>query len=173
MTLSGIPCQCWDSQTPHYHGRDRDLDGNFCHGYDEGIPTCPWCYTIDPDLRYDYCFDCSPERIYYNGTVNTTVSGKACKMWDSQEQSRYSMQNTPYRRPHSGLEQNFCRTPDTDPCPWCYTTDPTTAWEYCFVCDATSAEPASTNLAGPQRQTPHAKVPTVSPKGKHRRAMTL
>ncbi|CAH1256432.1 LPA [Branchiostoma lanceolatum] len=164
MTISEIPCQRWDSQTPHYHALYRDLDGNFCQGYNEGSPTCPWCYTIEPGLRYDYCFDCSPERIGYNGTVNTTVSGKVCQMWDSQEPHRTGSFN-PYWCPHSGLEQNFCRTPDSDPCPWCYTTDPSTRWEHCFICDSTSVPPASTNSTEPPQQTSHAKVLTVSPRG--------
>ncbi|CAH1274305.1 LPA [Branchiostoma lanceolatum] len=69
---------------------------------------------------------------------------------------------TPYFHPHSGLEQNFCRAPDLNPCPWCYTVDPKTRWEFCFVCKATSA---STNSTVPSRQTPQPKYPTVRPRG--------
>lgn len=32
-----------------------------------------------------------------------------------------------------GLEGNYCRNPDNDIQPWCYTTDPDTKWEYCKV----------------------------------------
>ena len=33
----------------------------------------------------------------------------------------------------SGLEKNFCRNPDKEKRPWCYTTDPKKRWEYCSV----------------------------------------
>ncbi|CAH1244483.1 HGF [Branchiostoma lanceolatum] len=85
-------------------------------------------------------------------------------MWDSQE-PHGSHYMTSYHRPHCGLEQNFCRAPDMNPCPWCYTMDPETRWEYCFVCNATSVAPASTNSTVPPRQTPHPKYPTIRPRG--------
>ncbi|KAI8506476.1 hypothetical protein Bbelb_159030 [Branchiostoma belcheri] len=121
----------WDSQTPHYHTQSVSNDGNFCRT--NKYNPCPWCYTVDPDLRYDYCFDCSPYKNEYRGTVNTTLTGKTCQMWASQK-PHHSLYNTPYRLPQAGLKKNFCRTPDADRCPWCYTMDPKTRWEYCFVC---------------------------------------
>ncbi|CAH1274732.1 LPA [Branchiostoma lanceolatum] len=60
-TMSGTPCQRWDSSTPHWHHAEYGgLDGNLCRS-DKNNP-CPWCYTSDPDLRYDYCFDCCEYR---------------------------------------------------------------------------------------------------------------
>lgn len=32
-----------------------------------------------------------------------------------------------------GLDKNYCRNPDNERSPWCYTTDPETRWEYCSV----------------------------------------
>lgn len=32
-----------------------------------------------------------------------------------------------------GLDSNYCRNPDNERQPWCYTTDPNTRWEYCQV----------------------------------------
>lgn len=32
-----------------------------------------------------------------------------------------------------GLDNNYCRNPDNERMPWCYTTDPETRWEYCRV----------------------------------------
>ncbi|XP_060083716.1 plasminogen-like [Ylistrum balloti] len=53
-TVRGVPCQRWDSDTPHvphfYRGRS-DL-GNRCKLYSE---QRPWCYTTDPKMRWDYC----------------------------------------------------------------------------------------------------------------------
>ena len=35
--------------------------------------------------------------------------------------------------PVRGLELNYCRNPDHEKMPWCFTTDPETRWEYCKV----------------------------------------
>ncbi len=32
-----------------------------------------------------------------------------------------------------GLDNNYCRNPDNERMPWCYTTDSETRWEYCKV----------------------------------------
>ncbi|CAH1244485.1 LPA [Branchiostoma lanceolatum] len=75
-------------------------------------------------------------------------------MWDSQEPHGPHYM-TPYYHPHAGLEQNFCRAPDMNPCPWCYTMDPKTRWECDFrrtncpnATDTTSKAPHCT----PQRE---------------------
>ncbi|XP_078691193.1 plasminogen-like [Branchiostoma floridae x Branchiostoma belcheri] len=79
-----------------------------------------------------------------------TLTGKTCQMWASQK-PHHSLYNTPYRLPQAGLRKNFCRTPDADRCPWCYTMDPKTRWEYCFVC-----EKETVNLYGTvSRMVPH------------------
>ncbi|XP_060069387.1 plasminogen-like [Ylistrum balloti] len=53
-TIKGIICQRWDSNYPHtpsvYSGRS-DL-GNRCK---LATGARPWCYTTDPDTRWDYC----------------------------------------------------------------------------------------------------------------------
>ncbi|XP_041354676.1 plasminogen-like [Gigantopelta aegis] len=61
-TESGITCQRFDQQTPHEHSRtnpasypDASLAAaeNFCRDPDgEGFP---WCYTMDPDIRFRSC----------------------------------------------------------------------------------------------------------------------
>ncbi|XP_066269746.1 uncharacterized protein [Branchiostoma lanceolatum] len=60
-TKSGLTCQRWDSTFPHenkYFEKypNRGLDENFCRNPD-GRPDAerPWCYTIDPDVRWEYC----------------------------------------------------------------------------------------------------------------------
>lgn len=50
------------------------------------------------------------------------------------------------------LRQNYCRNPDADTRPWCYTTDPSVRWEYCNLkrCDihvpVTLPKPPQTTL---------------------------
>lgn len=45
-------CQMWKSDSPHSHD-NNDLPGNFCRNPDN--EPAPWCYTTDPDTRWDYC----------------------------------------------------------------------------------------------------------------------
>jgi len=51
-TASGRTCQEWASDMPHGHGI-HELPANFCrntHGN-----SYMWCYTTDPDMRWEYC----------------------------------------------------------------------------------------------------------------------
>lgn len=60
VTANGVPCQAWDSQTPHSHSLtpcnypDAGLESNYCRNPD-GEPNGVWCYTNDPNKRWDYC----------------------------------------------------------------------------------------------------------------------
>ena len=54
-TRTGRTCQSWLSQWPHTHNLTLllALEGNFCrnkNGFDN-----IWCYTTDPNKRWDYC----------------------------------------------------------------------------------------------------------------------
>ncbi|XP_072512606.1 plasminogen [Salminus brasiliensis] len=150
-TESGLKCQHWDSQKPHNHGYipsvfpEKYLEENYCRNPD-GEPK-PWCFTESPAKRWEFCpvprCTSPPPTIVpqltcitgdgstYRGTVAVTESGKTCQTWASQFPHKHS--RTPDNYPCKGLEQNFCRNPDTERRPWCYTTDPETRWEYCNV----------------------------------------
>ena len=61
MTASGLPCQRWDSQLPHFHYNNdplafpddtMDEAANNCRNPDASITL--WCYTTT-SMRYDYC----------------------------------------------------------------------------------------------------------------------
>jgi integrin beta 3 len=55
-TINGFRCQPWSSQSPHPHFVRKHFDdasGNYCRNPD-GDKTI-WCYTTDPNQRFDYC----------------------------------------------------------------------------------------------------------------------
>ncbi|XP_078582919.1 uncharacterized protein LOC144865803 [Branchiostoma floridae x Branchiostoma japonicum] len=68
---------------------------------------------------------------YYRGTVNVTRSGKTCQAWT--DQSPHAHTRTTHNYPHDDLVGNYCRNPDIEVQPWCYTTDPQSRWEVCNI----------------------------------------
>merc|ERR1712131_466381 len=63
-TIKGHKCQKWTSSSPHEPNRwmvaflrskEYEIPNhNFCRVADRSDPK-PWCYTTDPDVRFDYC----------------------------------------------------------------------------------------------------------------------
>ncbi|KAI8519153.1 hypothetical protein Bbelb_024100 [Branchiostoma belcheri] len=68
---------------------------------------------------------------HYRGTASVTESGKTCQHWDQQSPHVHTRTSTLF--PHDDLVQNYCRNPDYETKPWCYTTDPTTRWAHCDI----------------------------------------
>lgn len=53
-TVTGLPCQMWDSNTPHTHDYNKlTQDQNYCRNTDSS--KAPWCMTQDPSVRWGYC----------------------------------------------------------------------------------------------------------------------
>ncbi|XP_020492698.1 plasminogen [Labrus bergylta] len=150
-TENGNTCQRWDSQKPNNHGYnpsalpEKYLEENYCRNPD-GSPR-PWCFTTSPTKRWDFCSiprcESEPPTIVpeltcatgeggaYRGTVAVTESGKTCQSWSTQTPHKHN--RTPDNYPCKGLDNNYCRNPDNERMPWCYTTDSETRWEYCKV----------------------------------------
>ncbi|KAG3290531.1 plasminogen, transcript variant X2 [Ictidomys tridecemlineatus] len=187
VTASGHTCQRWSEQTPHQHNRTpenfpcKGLDENYCRNPDG--ETTPWCYTTNSDVRWEYCtipscgnsptstdpldVPAPPEQTpvvqdcyqgngqSYRGTSSTTITGKKCQSWSSM--TPHAHEKTPEKFPNAGLTMNYCRNPDADKSPWCYTTDPSVRWEYCNLkrCSETpgGAEESATAVQVPNVQT--------------------
>ncbi|KAG5846632.1 hypothetical protein ANANG_G00117030 [Anguilla anguilla] len=182
-TESGFTCQRWDSQKPHTHGYlpqvlpDKYLEENFCRNPD-GEPR-PWCFTTSPTKRWDFCSipRCASEPptiveeltcatgdgSAYRGIVAVTETGKTCQVWASQEPHKHS--RTPENYPCKGLTLNYCRNPDNERMPWCYTTDSGTRWEYCKV-------PTCGNEPGPDEPVSGPMVDCYEDNGQSYRGLT-
>ncbi|XP_076872226.1 plasminogen-like, partial [Brachyhypopomus gauderio] len=151
VTESGKTCQTWASQYPHEHSRTpekfpcRGLEKNYCRNPDNERRL--WCYTTDPETRWEYCAipscdtDCyEGDGSSYRGGMSETISGKKCQNWASMEPHSHS--NTPQKVPKADLQENLCRNPDGERAPWCYTTDPSVRWEFCKIERCTSVPPS-------------------------------
>jgi hypothetical protein len=90
----------------------------------------------------DICQDLSCRETYtdngmdYIGCQGFTVSNRACQRWTEQTPHQHSFIPSWYPLAHLG-DHAFCRNPDGDTTIWCYTTDPSTRWEFCEARDTT------------------------------------
>jgi plasminogen len=139
ITKSGLTCQPWAEQAPHYHYhlpallQEANLIGNACRN-----PTGDsqaWCYTTSPDVIWEYCdvpfcttheerrksFICgsrASKQADYRGNISVTESGRRCQHWASDFPHRHGTWRQgafPY------LSENQCRNPDGALRAWCYT----------------------------------------------------
>ncbi|KAM7064043.1 hepatocyte growth factor-like protein isoform 4-T4 [Molossus nigricans] len=95
LTMDGLTCQHWSHRLPNDHKytptHQNGLEENFCRNPD-GDSRGPWCYTTDPNVRFQSCgikscreascIWCNGED--YRGSVDRTESGRECQRWDLQ-----------------------------------------------------------------------------------------
>ena len=130
------------------------------------------CYTTDPNTRWELCgvpecppspppvgcFDPSDKGATYDGGAATTVSGYTCMDWALDD---------PHEHGFNDLPGNYCRNPDGEPGPWCYTTDPAKRWELCEVPECVGCYDPSDKGAScawlPIQSTPHPVCPRALP----------
>ena len=87
------------------------------------ISVGPWCF--------DY------PRYYYTGRVNVTVGGVPCRRWDSLPNRFKQMYGASWDFPDANIHatENYCRNPDRDIWPWCFTEDSDIPFDFCSVED--------------------------------------
>jgi len=126
-------------------------------------PADPGCYEGDGK--------------FYAGKVYTSKSGKTCQRWIAQTPHEHFFWNPKQKDvrnyPDDSVEEadNFCRNPDGEPMPYCYTMDPTTRWEHCDIpkCPApTTQAPTTPAPTTPAPTTPAPQPETVGLKYKER-----
>uniref|UniRef100_A0A8D3D1H7 Hepatocyte growth factor n=1 Tax=Scophthalmus maximus TaxID=52904 RepID=A0A8D3D1H7_SCOMX len=145
-TESGKECQRWDLEEPHKHQHqpnrhpDKGLDDNYCRNPDGRHR--PWCFTTDPDTPWEYCDIkvCGNNMVEttgcyqgrgegYKGTVDMMPTGLTCQRWDSQYPHNHTF--FPQAYPCKDLRENYCRNPDGQEFPWCFTMDPRVRTMFC------------------------------------------
>lgn len=83
VTIFGTPCQHWNQKVPHSHSYN-DLEKNFCR--DPSSSTFLWCYTSDPNIRWDICDPRilsdipSNLNILINDTGSNCIKEECCNM---------------------------------------------------------------------------------------------
>jgi len=98
----------------------------------------------------------------YRGTVSTTATGMECQMWSEQTPNQHTKTHANY--PRSGLGgHNFCRNPDGEPKPWCYTMDPEGRWDLCDVGEPSTSPCISPPPPSPQQPSPLNPPPPPPP----------
>uniref|UniRef100_A0A8C9F7D8 Kringle domain-containing protein n=1 Tax=Pavo cristatus TaxID=9049 RepID=A0A8C9F7D8_PAVCR len=122
----------------------KDLKMNYCRNPDGELR--PWCFTMSPTKRWEYC-NIPPSGLGsqcisgngdgYRGRIGITESGNTCQHWNTQFPHKHGW--IPDRYPCKDLEENYCRNPNGEKRPWCYTINSSVRWEYCTIpqCDGT------------------------------------
>lgn len=78
--------------------------------------------------------DCHNPDIPYAGHVAVTENGFECQAWVLDSPHKHKHHNdSAFPDGSVAAANNYCRSPDGDPLPWCYTTHPDERWGYCKV----------------------------------------
>lgn len=91
--------------------------------------------------------------------MSTTRTGVECQPWSEQSPNQHTRTHANY--PRAGLGgHNFCRNPDGEASPWCYTMDKDNLlrWDYCYVGTKSNS---SCSSATPPRPMPAPSAPRL------------
>uniref|UniRef100_K1QAV7 Plasminogen n=1 Tax=Magallana gigas TaxID=29159 RepID=K1QAV7_MAGGI len=151
-TVSGRTCQRWDEQYPWNHNYNliggNSEHENYCRNPIAGEQPTPWCYTSDENVAKELCdipiCECRDTQNgeAYIGNTSHTLDGSQCVRWDSVNESDSDYLNVKYLKGSKSAHGNFCRNPNNDTAPWCYTATVGGTWNYCNIpfCKRSSSE---------------------------------
>ncbi|XP_065926189.1 uncharacterized protein [Magallana gigas] len=151
-TVSGRTCQRWDEQYPWNHNYNliggNSEHENYCRNPIAGEQPTPWCYTSDENVAKELCdipiCECRDTHNgeAYIGNTSHTLDGSQCVRWDSVNESDSDYLNVKYLKGSKSAHGNFCRNPNNDTAPWCYTATVGGSWNYCNIpfCKRSSSE---------------------------------
>ncbi|XP_070537454.1 uncharacterized protein [Ptychodera flava] len=162
-TKQGYTCLKWTEhsypKTPKAFPNRGLGDHNYCRNPDVDSGGA-WCYIFGGSIHYDYCDVGQPQQTCggkdecyqdangydYRGKRSKTISGYTCQKWTSQTPRQHN--RIPENYPNRGLgDHNYCRNPDNEKDPWCYTVDGP-RWEYCDVGRPGDCEKLGQNMHG-------------------------
>uniref|UniRef100_A0A665X7W8 trypsin n=1 Tax=Echeneis naucrates TaxID=173247 RepID=A0A665X7W8_ECHNA len=106
----------------------------------------------------------------YRGLESTTASGAQCLPWNSDLLHDELHVGTVAASPLRGLgEHAYCRNPDGDKMPWCYTlSDGAISWEYCDVPSCVMRVSSSRKFFPKPKRRKQSKKPVCGKKHKKR-----
>ena len=76
----------------------------------------------------------------YSGTISVTAGGYACQRWDSQSPHIHEQTEADFPDDNMTAAENYCRNPDEDVWPWCYTVEPAIRYQYCRLSEIPCCE---------------------------------
>jgi integrin beta 3 len=93
---------------------------------------CLSVFFVTNAVNFEECYKSKAWR--YKGNLSVTHNGRQCQGWDSQSPHAHEFSN-PAGFPDKTIAdaENFCRSPDRQYTPWCFTKDPLVPWEYCPI----------------------------------------
>lgn len=117
-----------------------------CRSFDYNLKTLscrllPWTQnslhvTMTKNVNYDvyqkkdYVRECVVgDGSTYRGMASQTVKGKTCQHW----KRKFPHEHKYFPNAQNGLDENYCRNPDKDAGPWCYTTDKNVRYQSCGI----------------------------------------
>ena len=79
----------------------------------------------------------TPKGTEYVGKITTTSTGRTCQKWGDQHPHAHNFGDEDFGNETLDDVGNYCRNPDGDVLPWCFTTDPKVIFNYCYIlmCD--------------------------------------
>jgi len=135
------PCQKWSKQSPHAHGRAQHNDN--IHRNPDNEPGGDWCYTADPNNRWNHNNPKSQAPLWFAGEPNDWGGGEDCV-----HLTRWGSKGTPNSKSR-GIRLN----------------DIVCNYKLPFVCEKEIDEPTSLGSNACLDSLPKSPVGVVCPRG--------